>query len=402
MGLRMVLAIANDLITCPDLDTTLREAVEAARSKLGLERCAIFIEHDGFLYGTYGTDGHGHPTDEHDLRIPINKVWQDRFDRLTPEDAQWITVEDTHFEWDGKQAVPIGRGWITITRIQSEEGFRGLLINDANISKKQLNEVQQEVVSVFCTLLGRIIERQQAEESIRRTLAKEQELGEIKSRFIATISHEFRTPLAVIQTSSQLLKHYHDRLNDSQKAVYFDNIERQIQQITMLLDNVLTIGQANEVGLDCDVEPVDIVGFCTRLIHEATFVSNTRHEIVFSHTGHATCLVDEQLLRQTIMNLLTNAIKYSPQGSRIDVEVSCRDDEIVIHVKDQGIGISKEDQALVFEAFQRAKNVGAISGTGLGLSIVKRTVEAHGGRVELKSEEGVGSTFTVTIPLTTS
>ena len=217
MGLRMVPAIANELISCPELDDTLREAVAAARNKLGVERCAIFVEREGYLWGTYGTDMKRLTTDEHINSFVINAKWQERLDQLTPGEAQWIVVEDTHYTWTGKEAVPVGKGWIAITRIESLAGFQGFFFNDSAINGNPVDETLQEVISVYCSLVGKIVERKQIEESIRQAFIKEVELGELKSRFITSISHEFRTPLSIIQSSTQLLKFYRDRMDEAKK-----------------------------------------------------------------------------------------------------------------------------------------------------------------------------------------
>jgi PAS domain S-box-containing protein len=240
-GLRTVLAVANELVFCPDVDMTLRSAVEAARNKLGLERCAIFIERDGFLQGTYGTDNRGYTIDEHALSIAVDEKWQRRFERLQPQDAQWILDEDTRNEWNGHDIVPVGQGWIAITPIRSADGSRLFLFNDANITGRAVDEIQQDIAAVYCSLLAKIVEHKREEENINRALKQETELGELKSRIIATISHEFRTPLAVIQSSAQLLKYYDVRLNDEKRQLHLDKIEQQVKQAARLMEDVLTI-----------------------------------------------------------------------------------------------------------------------------------------------------------------
>jgi PAS domain S-box-containing protein len=395
-GLRTVLAVAKELMSYPDVDTTLHYAVEATRNKLGLERCAIFIERDGFLQGTYGTDNQGQTTDEHALRFTIDEKWQQRFDRLKPEDAQWILVEDTHTEWDGEEIVSVGAGWIAITPIYSADGSRVFLINDTNITGKDVDEIQQDVAAVFCSLLAKIVERKRVEENISRALEQETELGELKSRFISTISHEFRTPLTVIQSSTQLLKYYSDRMDDEKKQFQLDKIEGQIKQAVLLLENVLTISRAETIGLVCQPSPVDLIGFCSTLVEEIELTVGATHRIIFGQSEARTVYqLDAQLLRQIVTNLLTNALKYSPPQSCVKLDIVCESNQVVICVKDSGIGIPAEDQPHLFQDFHRARNVGAVAGTGLGLSIVKRAAEAHGGTIAVTSEEGIGTTFTV-------
>lgn len=170
-GLRAVMAAADELITCPDVDTLFRRAVELARDKLGLERCSIFLEDDGYMRGTYGTGLDGSITDEHRDRFPMDEDWWSvqwaRFQLLHPRDPQWVIVQDMHHEWDGEQRVSIGEGWLAVTRIQSQAGRIGAFFNDAAISGAEFDEAKQEIVAVYCSLLGNIIERKQAEELLR-------------------------------------------------------------------------------------------------------------------------------------------------------------------------------------------------------------------------------------------
>ncbi len=397
-GLRNVLIVANELITCPDVDSTVRGAIEAARAKLGLERCGIFIEQDDFIQGTFGTDSQGNTTDEHKLRIPKGAKWQERLSQLQPDDAQWIVINDSHTEWDGQNNIDIGKGWVVITRIPFTDGTSGFLFNDTTISKAPLDETQQEVISVYCSLLGKIIERKQVEDSIRRAWHKETELSELKSSIITTISHEFRTPMAIIQSSSQLLKHYSDRMDDARKSDHLNKIETQVRQMIALLENVLTINRAEMGKLTFNPQPCDAATFCQAIIENMQHVTGEGHPIIFSTEGDCSnCMIDEDLLRQIVTHLLTNAVKYSPSGTSIGLDLSCDPDHVVIRVQDHGIGIPKEDLKILFQDFHRASNVGNIPGTGLGLSIVKRAAIAHGGTAVVESSEGEGSTFTVVL-----
>ncbi|MBZ0289550.1 MAG: HAMP domain-containing histidine kinase [Anaerolineae bacterium] len=401
--LRKVLAVTNELIACPNLDTTYRQAVEAIRDALGVERCAVFIAHDGYLHGTYGTDMYRRTTDEHTNSFLMNEEWQQRFERLKPQDAQWIVTHEEQRNWNGEETIGVGPGWIAITPIWAVGGFKGVLFNDTAISHSPLDPVQQEIVSVFCSLLGRIIETKETEEDLRSALASEKELGELKSRFISTISHEFRTPLAVIQSSAELLKHYSDRMDEEKKRSHLDKIEDHIQEMTNLLTNVLTISRSETVGLRYNPVALNIVGFCATLADEIRLTSGKAHEIVFNAAGaYSTYPADEKLLRQIITNLLTNAVKYSLPESTIELRLNCEADRVIITVRDEGIGIPEADLKHLFQDFYRAKNVEAIPGTGLGLSIVDRAVRAHGGSIDVASVIEEGTTFTVTLPIAAS
>jgi PAS domain S-box-containing protein len=245
-----------------------------------------------------------------------------------------------------------------------------------------------------------ITERKRAEQELREALEKERELNELKSRFVSIVSHEFRTPLTTILSSSQLVKRYRDRLSEERQIGYLDKIETQVYRLTELLEDVLTLSKAEAVGFQFNPEPLDLETFCRSLVEEIQAITNTPHRMVFSTSGSCDGFSgDEKLLRHIVTNLLTNAIKYSPQGGSVQLTLACEDRHAVLHIKDEGLGIPEEDQKHLFEPFHRAKNVGSISGTGLGLPIVKRAVDAHGGSITVDSQVGSGTTFSVRLPL---
>ena len=247
-----------------------------------------------------------------------------------------------------------------------------------------------------------ITKRKQAEAELHTALEKEKELNELKSRFISMASHEFRTPLTTILGSAELLKHYSHKWTEEKKLVHFERIYSNVQHIAQLLDDILLIGQVEAGKLEFNPEPLDVVQFCSRIVEELQLSASSEHPIVFTcqFSGIEGCL-DEKLLRHILSNLLINAIKYSPTSSPVNFELICQNDWAIFQIQDSGIGIPLEDQERLFESFHRAKNVGNIPGTGLGLAIVKRSVDLHGGKITVKSEVGVGTTFTVTIPLNT-
>ena len=245
-----------------------------------------------------------------------------------------------------------------------------------------------------------ITERKHAEEDVRRALEKERELNELKSRFVAMTSHEFRTPLATILSSAELLEQYADRLPPGEKEELYGAIKANVERMTRMLDNVLTIGRAEANMLQFSPAPTDLARFCAQLAGEMRISAGGRHTIEFTYEGlSGPVRVDDKLLRHALSNLLSNAIKYSPDGGRVELRVSVGAHEARFDVRDEGIGIPPEDQARVFETFHRAHNVGTIAGTGLGLAIVKKSLELHGGSIAVESVPGLGTTFRVTIPL---
>lgn len=244
-----------------------------------------------------------------------------------------------------------------------------------------------------------ITERKRAEADIRNALEKEKELSELKSRFITMASHEFRTPLTTILSSAELLQDYSNIWDEEKKLKHLLRIEASVKHMTGLLNDMLLIGRAEAGKLEFKPTPLNLVQFCRELVEEMQLNANN-HKIVFRTSGECTlACMDEKLLRHILSNLLSNAIKYSPQGSTVHLAMIGKQQQVFFQVQDRGIGIPKADIAQLFESFHRASNVGTISGTGLGLAIVKKSVDLHSGQIFVESEVGVGTTFTVKLPL---
>ncbi len=252
------------------------------------------------------------------------------------------------------------------------------------------------------TTVEMAIARFKAESEIRNALEIEKELNELKSRFISMVSHEFRTPLSTILFSVGLLENYGSKWPEEKKLNHIHRIQSAVKKMTNLLEDVLTIGRAEAGKLEFKPIPLDLENFCRQLLEELEVTDEKKHQIILISSVTNWVELDEKLLQHILSNLLSNAIKYSPINSQIELEIKCENEWITFQVKDQGIGIPLEDQKHLFEDFHRAKNVGTISGTGLGLSIVKRSVELHGGQINVASQLGVGTTFTVIIPCQSS
>ena len=244
------------------------------------------------------------------------------------------------------------------------------------------------------------LRRHLAEAATRVALEKEKELSELKSRFWFMVAHEFRNPLTAILSSAELLESYSHELTELKRREYFYLIQTSVHSLNNLLNEVLEFGKAEGGKIECKPEPLYLVCFCRDLVEHMQFSSGSKHRIIFTTQGDCddACL-DEKLLRHIFSNLLVNAIKYSPEGSNIYFELLCENGEAVFHVKDNGIGIPPADQELLFESFHRATNVSDIPGHGLGLTIVKKCLDLQGGEIAVNSEVGVGTTFTVTLPL---
>lgn len=245
-----------------------------------------------------------------------------------------------------------------------------------------------------------ITRRKQAELETRQALEKEKELSELRAHFVSMVSHEFRTPLNLISFSTSLLKRHNHQWPEEKKLKYLDRIQTGVEHLSKLLNEVLIIGRAEVGKLTLEPRALDLEQFCRNLVEEIQLSDNNQHAVTFVGQGDcSTAWIDEKLLQPILTNLLSNAIKYSSTGSRVDLALSCRNEQAVFQVKDEGIGIPAADRQRLFDAFYRGGNVGDIPGTGLGLAVVKELVDTQGGEISLQSEFGVGTTFIITLPL---
>lgn len=242
-------------------------------------------------------------------------------------------------------------------------------------------------------------ELREREEDSRRTLARERELNEMKLRFVSMASHEFRTPLAMILSASDLLRDYDRRLPVEERREMLDDIHSAVWRLTEMLDEVLTLSRADAGRLEFKPQPVAIGEFCRGLLAERSRACGASHRFALDGLDiDETRLIDEKLLRLALDNLLANAVRYSPTGSEIRLKVQLSPEETAFEVVDQGIGIPEGDQARIFETFFRAGNVGCTPGTGLGLAIVERALRRHQGQIRCFSVLGEGTRMALSIP----
>ena len=276
----------------------------------------------------------------------------------------------------------------------------------ASILQKTNDELENLVAERTSTLRStleqlqiEVAQRKRSEAELVKALQKEQELSELKSRFVTVASHEFRTPLSTILVSSDLLKSFGHKIDEVQRIKKLDKIQTAVQQLTSLLDDILLIGKNTSGIVEFLPKEINIQSVFQEIVEEIGLTQGHLHSLNFDCKGEFFRVeMDEKLLRQMLMNLLSNAIKYSPQGESIHITLICENGQVVFIVKDRGIGIPLPDRERLFEIFHRGSNVGTISGTGLGMVIVKNAVEAHGGMITVESELDRGTTFTVCIP----
>ncbi|MEH1941382.1 MAG: hybrid sensor histidine kinase/response regulator [Nostoc sp.] len=240
----------------------------------------------------------------------------------------------------------------------------------------------------------------ESEERTRQALAKEQELNELKSNFVAMVSHEFRTPMTTIRTAVDILEYNSNKLTDDRRIKYFGRIQNAINQMLHLLDEILFLSKTEAAKLEYKPTLVNLENFCSELTDIFQLNAGSQYSIIFTSQGESTqAQIDEDLLNCILTNLISNALKYSPQNGTIWFDLICKDRLATFQIRDRGMGIPLKDQSCLFQPFHRASNVGVIQGTGLGLTIVKKCVDLHGGQIQLESEQGVGTTVIVTLPV---
>jgi len=244
-----------------------------------------------------------------------------------------------------------------------------------------------------------ITQRKRAEEELVRTLEREKELSQLKSNFVSMVSHEFRTPLGIIQSSAELLRDFHDKMPPDEREEQLKSITRNTRRMADMMEEVLVLSRLDAGKLEFQPTTLDLNGFCRRVVDEVLSATNRQCPIELSlNSVPLEANADERLLGHIFTNLLSNAVKYSEPGATVHFTVKRDGPDVVCVVLDNGIGISDDDQKQLFDAFHRGRNVGTRPGTGLGLLLVKRCAELHGGKVWLESEVGVGTTVSVRFP----
>jgi PAS domain S-box-containing protein len=245
-----------------------------------------------------------------------------------------------------------------------------------------------------------ITQRKQAEAELHRTLAREKELGQLRSNFVSMVSHEFRTPLAIIQSSAEILSRYLERLEPTQRKEQLQSIVKNAHRMGEMIEGILVLSRLDAGKVTFNPAPIDMSAFCRRIVNEVLSATHRRCMIELSVGALPSgAQADERLLRHIFNNLLSNAVKYSQLGSTVYLVVERDGPDAVCVVRDAGIGISELDRQRLFNAFQRGTNVGDRPGTGLGLVLVKRCVELHDGKIQISSKVGEGTTVTVRLPL---
>jgi len=259
-----------------------------------------------------------------------------------------------------------------------------------------VKERTQSLIDTVNKLELQIKEAKEKDVQLRKSLEKEKELNELKSRFVSLASHEFRTPLSTILSSAYLVSKYVTGEDQNKREKHIDRIVSSVNTLTDILNDFLSVGKIEEGKIQVRMTNFHITELCNAMVNELNTILKKGQKIMYHHSGKTEVNLDPSLLKHIIMNLVSNAIKFSFENTNIKIATTCNDQDVVISVKDSGLGISKDDQEHLFERFFRGTNVTNIQGTGLGLHIVARYAELMNGTIEVDSELEKGTEFIIT------
>jgi hypothetical protein len=271
----------------------------------------------------------------------------------------------------------------------------------------EFKRAQQRVEQLNAELETRVEERtaalRQRESELKRALGKERELNELKSRFLSMASHEFKTPLSTVLSSVELIELYQEEAAQPKREKHIGRIKDAVTQLTEVLNDFLSLSKLEQGKVTTLPKLIDLRATISTSVESAEGqLKKGQHVVLALAPEPSGCVTDPKLLRHILINLISNAAKYSSPGMEITITTGWRGNQCFISVTDRGIGIPPEDQGHLFDRFFRARNVENVKGTGLGLNIVRHYVQLLEGTIEFSSVMGKGSTFTLLIPVTTN
>lgn len=288
---------------------------------------------------------------------------------------------------------------------QRKEIENSMLRQKAELEKitdkiRQLNTNLEVKVEERTLILKEALQKlEESQLELSEALDKEKQLNEIKSRFVSMASHEFRTPLTTVLSSASLLSKYTTSDDQEKRDKHIHRIKNSVNNLNDILEDFLSLGKLNEGKVDKRSEKVSLKGILSDTVEEMKATLKKKQQFALDCDGDCDVFTDKKLFRNILINLISNAIKFSEEGKTISINVRVEGQDAIVSVTDEGIGISEEDQHHLFSSFFRAANATNIQGTGLGLHIVKRYVDLLGGDVSLKSELNKGTTVNFTIPV---
>ena len=264
---------------------------------------------------------------------------------------------------------------------------------------RDLNRDLEQKVEERTTILKEALQKlEKSQIEIQEALQKEKQLNEIKSRFMSIASHEFRTPLSTVLSSASLLSKYSTGEDQPKRERHIEKIKSSVRSLNGILEDFLSLGKLEEGKISIHTEEFDVQEFIFSIVEEMNPLLKTNQHLSVDHKGFSKAVSDKRLIKNILINLITNAIKFSDEGSTVQLNVSAAEDVISFEVIDRGIGIPKDEFEHLFSSFYRARNAVNIQGTGLGLHIVKRYLELLQGEIQVETEVGKGSKFSIQIP----
>jgi PAS domain S-box-containing protein len=375
-----------------EMETKFRRSEDRLRIALEAARLSVWewdIANDLMTYGDYFEELFGEAIQENDTH------YQSFLARLHPEDQAYVAHAIQH-------TLDNGLIYDLQFRVIWQDGSihwlhsQGCVYTDENGSPVSITGVLQNIT-----------ERKKAEETLlekerlKVALDKERELAILRNRFMMTAAHEFRTPLTVISTANEMLYEMYDDLTPQQHKEYLGEISSRVRYLRDMLTQIESVTRDEHLPLEFTPQLTDLKSLSKRLIGDVLRVTgNTHHIDLVTECDPCEYLLDSRLVTHILNNLLSNAIKYSKKGSEIGLHIAEEDGWLTLRVIDQGIGIPPDDLQNIYELFFRGSNIGAVGGRGIGLKIVKDSVDTHRGQMDVESEVGKGTMFTIRLPLT--
>jgi len=326
---------------------------------------------------------HGDGSYYHREDCPIYAAFQDGSTRRVTDEVFW-RKDGTSFPVE----------YIS-TPMHDEEGrLIGAVVTFRDITQRRWAE---EILHRTNEELEQKVQERTAK--LRQANQQLRELSEMRSRFVAMVCHEFRNPLNNIALSVSSLNRYDAQLKPEEKADYLLAISANVDRMTQMIDDILVIGKIEAKVLEVTPQPLDLVAFCQNLLAEREYQRPDAPIALVCRSRQLIAQLDERLMWSILSNLLSNAMRYTPDDNAIRVKLAKRQDIVILQVQDEGVGIPRDDQRHLFEPFHRGRNVSNIPGTGLGLSIVKQFVELQQGEIAVSSRVNQGTTFTIRLPI---
>ncbi|MGV3611896.1 MAG: PAS domain-containing sensor histidine kinase [Fluviicola sp.] len=295
---------------------------------------------------------------------------------------------------------------VSLSPYSSSEGnFVVAFIIDISVRKQDEEKLRNYSIELEKQVKNRTLVLEEAVEELEKTkkdmnkaLAKERDLNELKSRFVSMASHEFRTPLTTMMNSIALIAHYSEKKDKENLDKYLGKVKTSIKNLIEILNDFLSVGKLEEGMLQNTPSPINLKNYMEDILTEMKAFGTENHLLSYQHIGPENVKLDHRLLKNILFNLISNAVKFSPENGTVEINSIVGDQEVEISVKDHGIGISEADQKHLFERFFRGHNATYIQGTGLGLNIVAKYVELMHGSIHLESAENKGTAIKIRLP----